>query len=327
MFRREQILRHRERKIPINLFGVFSGPILVCIGIWLFYFLSKAEIPNKLDCVFRNHCIISIIIPLYNKEKYIKRALKSAMSQNVTNLDVLVIDDGSKDDGPNIVLKYARKDRRIRMIRLPRNRGTHFVRIFGVMNAYGEYIMSLDPDDELFPSATWVAKRTIEEKQPDIVELKIMQYKKLRVKKNRRRKKLKLVAYGYAKPRNEYMNQQMLIRDYIGLNFNWNLPRKCIKATVYSKALSLLSTEEANARIIFAEDKLQVGLIVLTAESLVYVKEPGYIYHTYLTDNSRALAKSERKDDYINKDLVYVNKVLTRVFRQAKGIIYDPKGH
>ena len=81
--------------------------------------------------VLRNHCIITIVIPLYNKQKYISRALDSAVSQNVTNLDILVIDDGSKDEGPNIVLKYTKKDPRVRLLRLPRNRGTHFVRIFG----------------------------------------------------------------------------------------------------------------------------------------------------------------------------------------------------
>lgn len=280
----------------------------------------------EMDVVLRNHCIITIVIPLYNKQKYIHRALNSAVKQNVTNLDILVIDDGSKDEGPNIVLEYTKKDPRVRLLRLPRNRGTHFVRIFGVMNAYGEYIMSLDPDDELFPDATWIAQQTIAEKHPDIVELKIMQYKMRRQKKTRKLKK-KLVPYGYGRPLKEFMNQNMLIRDYIGLNFNWNLPRKCIRATVYSKALSLLTPREANARIIFAEDKLQVGLIVLTAQSLVYVKRPGYIYHTYLTDNSKSMAYSSKKEEYVNGDLVLVNKILTRVFKDKKGIIYDPRGH
>lgn len=88
---------------------------------------------------------ISVVIPLYNKEKYIVRALDSVMNQTCQKFEILVVDDGSTDQGANIVRSY--KDKRIRLF-TQNNSGVSAARNRGIHEARFEYIAFLDADDE-----------------------------------------------------------------------------------------------------------------------------------------------------------------------------------
>ena len=88
--------------------------------------------------------LISIILPIYNAEKYIERALKSLINQNYKNIEILCIDDGSKDNSYNIIKEF--KDERIKLFR-QENSGPAKARNVGLSNSKGEYIMFCDADD------------------------------------------------------------------------------------------------------------------------------------------------------------------------------------
>lgn len=91
---------------------------------------------------------ISVVIPLYNKGPHIKRALGSILAQSVTDLDVVVIDDGSTDNGAHLVEQV--KDSRIRLLR-QENRGVSAARNRGIREAQSDLIAFLDADDEWEP--------------------------------------------------------------------------------------------------------------------------------------------------------------------------------
>jgi len=94
--------------------------------------------------------LVSIIIPCYNGEATIARALDSVLAQTYKNFEALVIDDGSVDGSAAIVSAYAKKDSRIRLIQKP-NGGVSSARNCGLIEAKGDFIAFLDADDEYFP--------------------------------------------------------------------------------------------------------------------------------------------------------------------------------
>jgi hypothetical protein len=92
---------------------------------------------------------VSIIIPLYNKAPYIRRALDSALAQTFPDHEIIVVDDGSTDGSPEIV--RAESDPRVRLITQP-NAGPGLARNQGIAEAKGEYLAFLDADDEWLPA-------------------------------------------------------------------------------------------------------------------------------------------------------------------------------
>lgn len=92
---------------------------------------------------------VSVVIPLYNKGKHIERALSSVMSQTVHAFEIIVVDDGSTDDGPERVLNL--NNPQVTLIRQG-NRGPGAARNAGLARARGKYIAFLDADDEWMPS-------------------------------------------------------------------------------------------------------------------------------------------------------------------------------
>jgi len=90
----------------------------------------------------------SVIIPLYNKAHYIRRSLESVLGQTFVDFEVIVVDDGSTDDGGSIVSQYD--DRRIRLIR-QENAGECAARNRGVSEAESSWLAFLDADDEYLP--------------------------------------------------------------------------------------------------------------------------------------------------------------------------------
>jgi glycosyltransferase involved in cell wall biosynthesis len=96
--------------------------------------------------------LISVIIPSYNRARFIERALNSVCAQTYKNLEVIVVDDGSSDDTEERVSAMARMDSRISYVRHFVNRGAQAARNTGVHKAKGVYIALLDSDNEWLPS-------------------------------------------------------------------------------------------------------------------------------------------------------------------------------
>jgi len=107
----------------------------------------------------------SIIIPLYNKERQIARTLDSVLAQTVSDYEVIVVDDGSRDNGSEIVKDYSTKDSRVRYI-YKENGGVSSARNRGIQEAKGEWILFLDGDDCLMQDALTTFD-TMRQKYPD----------------------------------------------------------------------------------------------------------------------------------------------------------------
>ena len=97
---------------------------------------------------------ISIIIPVYNTEKYIERCLQSVLAQTYQQFEIIIVDDGSTDKSIEICKKYALKTSKIKIVQI-KNSGQSVARNVGIKNALGDYICFVDSDD-------WIDCRLLE---------------------------------------------------------------------------------------------------------------------------------------------------------------------
>ena len=92
--------------------------------------------------------LISVVVPVYNVAKYLKKSIESIVNQTYTNLEIILVDDGSKDESGEICEDYSLKDSRIIVIHKP-NGGLSDARNAGIKQAKGEYITFVDSDDTI----------------------------------------------------------------------------------------------------------------------------------------------------------------------------------
>ncbi len=111
---------------------------------------------------------ISIIVPIYNVEKYIDKAMESIVNQTYKNLEIILINDESKDKSIKICEKYIKNDTRIKLVN-QKNKGLSGARNTGLENATGDYIMFIDPDDTFELNACENLYKEIEKTNADYV--------------------------------------------------------------------------------------------------------------------------------------------------------------
>lgn len=92
--------------------------------------------------------LISIIIPVYNVENYLKKCLESIINQTYTNLEIILVDDGSTDNSGKICDEFLKKDKRVKVFHIE-NKGVSAARNYGFKKSSGEYIIFIDSDDVL----------------------------------------------------------------------------------------------------------------------------------------------------------------------------------
>jgi glycosyltransferase involved in cell wall biosynthesis len=111
---------------------------------------------------------ISVIVPLYNKGPYIERALNSILGQGFQDFEVIVVDDGSSDDGPVRVQAFT--DPRIRLVRQP-NGGPGAARNRGIAEAKGDLLAFLDADDAWMPDYLQSSVELLDQASPEVVSV------------------------------------------------------------------------------------------------------------------------------------------------------------
>jgi glycosyltransferase involved in cell wall biosynthesis len=112
--------------------------------------------------------VISIIIPVYKVEKYLRRCLDSILAQTFTNFECILVDDGSPDNCPYICDEYAKKDNRITVIH-KENMGVAAARDSGLHKSVGKFIMYVDSDDWIEPNTLELLYKKQQETDADIV--------------------------------------------------------------------------------------------------------------------------------------------------------------
>ena len=111
---------------------------------------------------------VSIIIPVYNAEKHLSRCIGSVLNQTYTQIELILLNDGSKDKSIDIIRKYEKKDKRIIVID-KQNEGVAKTRNLGIQKATGDYLMFIDNDDYIDPDYVETYLTTALKEKTDIV--------------------------------------------------------------------------------------------------------------------------------------------------------------
>lgn len=108
---------------------------------------KNGKLLRKINLTNINNPRISIVISLYNREQYIKSAIRSVQNQNFSDIEIIIVDDFSTDNSTKYVKEYQKHDPRIVLLQNKENMGTLYSKSIGVLYAKGQYVHSLDSDD------------------------------------------------------------------------------------------------------------------------------------------------------------------------------------
>ena len=114
----------------------------------------------------------SIIIPVYNRERFVARAIDSCIAQGFGDFEIVAVDDGSTDRSSHVIEAYS--DPRVRLVRSDGNQGRCGARNLAMENAHGKWFLFLDSDDELLPEALNTIRNRIAQATPNIGAFRFM---------------------------------------------------------------------------------------------------------------------------------------------------------
>ena len=215
---------------------------------------------------------ISIISPIYNRERFILRFLKSIQYQNFKNIEIILVDDCSLDNSVKIIEEVKNQDERIILIKNKRNKGTFIARNIGVLSAKGKYLILPDPDDIISKNILSFCYCFAEKYDYEIIRFTtyrgngiIGNIKYVTILGNKSVYQPKLSTNIF------YGNNELEMIDFA-------INNKFIKTIVYKKALNSLNNFYLNLFIITLEDTIINYIIMRTAKSFYFSTKIGYFY-------------------------------------------------
>lgn len=248
---------------------------------------------------------VSIIIPIYNVEKYLRRCVDSVLNQKLKDIEIILVDDGSTDSCSLICDQYKEKDKRINVIH-KKNGGLASARNAGIKMALGEYIFFLDSDD-------WIESQTTEE-LVEIAEKYKVDFVRFRPMYAGWPGHLdgSLCDFGTECGMKEgiYQKEDIIRTIYHRLFATPQLTLGVIVSawrSLYCREFLRKSKILFDEQIRYSEDTLFSAKVVMAAESFYYLDGPRYYHYFY---NCTSITKSYKKDCWEN------NKKLIKSFEK-----------
>ena len=215
---------------------------------------------------------ISIISPIYNRENFLLRFLKSIYYQNYNKIEIILLDDHSIDNSVKFIEKYQKLDKRIILIKNKKNKGTFISRNLGVLYSKGKYLILPDPDDILSKNNL----RTL------FYFAKKYDYDLIRFNMYLKGKKIKFKKIVDNLKDNPVYQPELLTYTFYGNNelerIDCYINNKFIKRVIYIEAINSLNIFYANMYMTFMEDSIINYLIYRISKSFYFVKKIGYYY-------------------------------------------------
>jgi glycosyltransferase involved in cell wall biosynthesis len=230
------------------------------------------------NCSFQNKNYvynpkISFIASVYNKEKYLHSFISSIQNQNLKEYELILVDDSSNDKSVNIIKKYMQKDKRIKLIKNTKNRGSLYTRYKGVQHSKGEFIIFVDSDDVVLKEGILRAYNYIKKNNLDIVQFNsVFQKSDTNIYISRRYYKYDSIIY---QPILSYIFYYNKNKDN-GAESNTALWDKLIKREVVLNTFYYIGNKFIKEKIIIENDVIILFSLFKNAKSFKYIDELGY---------------------------------------------------
>lgn len=293
--------KRKEKYIIISISFFFIIIILLLIKKYYFFKYSFEGISKIQGINYLNRCLkclnqsytfsnfsffninvfpkITVIIPVYNCQKSIKLSLISVLNQNMTDFEIIIINDNSNDNSSVIINQMKMNDYRIKIINNHKNMGTLYSRSIGVLNARGRYIFALDNDDIFLNEDVFEVIINIAEKgNYDIVEFKVFTIPNYYPKFE----DIEQSFFNFH-PNNLILHQPELGIFPISKNGKYfpndfSIWGKCINTKLYKMSLNALGKKRYSIYNCWTEDISIIFIIFNLADSYIFVNKYG-IFH------------------------------------------------
>jgi len=240
--------------------------------------------------------LISVIIPMYKVEDYLKRCLDSVINQTYKNLEIILVDDGSPDSCPQICDEYAKNDKRIKVIH-KENGGLMAAWIDGLKESTGEYIYFVDSDDWLELESVQKYVDVIKENQPDMI---INNYYMASNNSKVLKRGVEYNRYGFLENNEFEKFKNAYLRYNCSFTFHrWN--------KVTKRDILVNNIKYCDTRISIYEDVNINFAVMLDIKNVYLLNEPSYNY--FVRENSMI------RETFKEKNIVNHERVLDAMIK------------
>ena len=256
---------------------------------------------------------ISVIIPIYNKERFILRILRSIQNQSFKNIEIIFCDDFSNDNSTKLIEKFQKEDERIILMKHDINKGTLINRNDGANIAKGEYLLFIDGDDLLVNNILERTYLIAKSKDIDIIQYQHYIgdfYNTFYCSDIKRTDKIiyqpELSSLMY------YENGTLHQSEF-------NVWGKLIKREIYLETLKKIDKYFLNQNMILHEDGLILFMLFKTAKSYLFIKDYGLLYFS----NEYSTMRNLRNKNKINKSTRDSFLYLEYMFKYTNNSLYE----
>jgi len=235
---------------------------------------------------------VSVVIPVFNQEKFIKKMYVCIENQDLKSLEIIFVDDCSSDNSSNIIKELMEIDKRIVYIQNKENKGVFHSRNIGVLNSKGEYVFCADVDDYLLNDILYKSYITSITYDLDVLQFYVMAGD------------LKINAWWkFLKYRSGIMRGTE-VKDVFFRGTSHNTWDKFVKREVFVKSIGFMGKKFRNDKLVVYNDDVSIFGLVKAAKSYGFLEEIGYIYN-------RAVRNSITNK---YKDIKYTNEIFKSCF-------------
>ena len=249
---------------------------------------------NKIKFEKVENPIISAVIPCYNCGEYLLTSLRSIQNQNMTDIEIIIVNDCSDIETVNIINKLQKEDPRIDVYNNEKKMGTLYTRSYGVMKARGEYIVTMDADDNFCDADVFYSLYiAAEDGNFDIISYRIFEahdyYDRHKIDEH-------MLNF---KAHNLTIFQPELSCYARGTNANprandINIWGKLIRTSVFKEAVKLIGDERLSSNVIWEEDTIFIFALGVAASSYRYIRKYCYFHYGRKISASSRLTENER---------------------------------